>query len=70
MSFWRRMRRKRRAGFIKKVPDMTVSELISSLLHYQEQQTIRGCTEHGDGSYQITGIQEQDGQLFFTFRKL
>lgn len=70
MSFWGFMRKKRKTGYIKKVPDITVSELISSLLHYQGQQTVKVCTEHGDESYQISGIQERDGQLFFTFRKL
>lgn len=69
MSLWGRMRKKRKAGYKKQVPDMTVSELISLLLCYQGQRTVRACTEHEDGNYQITGIQERDGQLFFMFGK-
>lgn len=68
MSFWGRVGRK--IGHKKQMPDLTVSELISLLLHYQGQRTVKGSTEHGDGSYQITGIQDRDGQLFFKFRKV
>ena len=70
MSFWGRMRRKRKTGYQKQMPDLTVSELISLLLRYQGQRTVKVCTEHGDESCQITGMQERDGQLFFTVLKL
>lgn len=54
---------RKKKSYKKAIFDITVSELISILLRYQGQRTVKVCVEHKDGNYQITGFQEQDGQL-------
>lgn len=61
--------KKKKEGYKKPVPDITVSELISFLLHYQGQRSIKACVGHKDETYRITGMSEQDGQLILTVQK-
>lgn len=63
------LRKKKRDGYKKAVIDITVSELISFLLRYQGQRTVKACVEHKAGNYQIIRFQEQDGQLILIVEK-